>query len=483
MYRENYLESLRNELVQTVEKKLSPMALKYHYADVALENNIKWRPVVLVLGNYSSGKSTLINELLGGEIQATGQAPTDDSFTVICSGDQAASDPEGVRILEQRDGKVLLFDEQYPFKNLRKHGERFAAHFKLLKVSSPFLRDLALIDTPGMLDSSSERDRGYDYQQVIGDLAQVADLILVLFDPHKAGTIRETHLSLRETLPNRTFEDRVIFVLNRIDECSHLNDLLRVYGTLCWNLSSMTGRKDIPPIHLTYSDQSQQLTLSHDKKEYLHLLSNQRSELRSKILSAPRHRLDHLASYIETHGERIAHLVEALHSYAGLRWRYKIKFFIVGLFLSTLVGSGVWLVALNTTLFQNAGETAATLAAASVGIIFFVTLLGLEKSLFLPSFHRQRLSNLEDLTELATQARKDSWQAISHRVEHYLKISKGNISRARAKSDWGSIQKAYQNASQNARSALAELGRIRINGEGVQSQGIKDKSAKAIASE
>ena len=30
----------------------------------------------------------------------------------------------------------------------------------------------------------------------------LADLVLVMFDPHKAGTVRETHASLRETLPD-----------------------------------------------------------------------------------------------------------------------------------------------------------------------------------------------------------------------------------------------------------------------------------------
>jgi EH domain-containing protein 1 len=54
-----------------------------------------------------------------------------------------------------------------------------------------------------MLDSITERDRGYNYQDVIGDLAQIADLVLVLFDPHKAGTVREAHTSLRDTLPPR----------------------------------------------------------------------------------------------------------------------------------------------------------------------------------------------------------------------------------------------------------------------------------------
>lgn len=67
MYRENYINALRKELLEMVEKELTPVALRYGYSEVPLESNIKWRPQVLVLGNYSSGKSTLINEFLGGE--------------------------------------------------------------------------------------------------------------------------------------------------------------------------------------------------------------------------------------------------------------------------------------------------------------------------------------------------------------------------------------------------------------------------------
>jgi EH domain-containing protein 1 len=315
MHRDSYIESLRSELLDLVEEHLSPIALRYGYSEVPLESNIKWRPLVLVLGNYSSGKSTLINDFLGMKIQATGQAPTDDSFTVITYG-EPDHDPETVQVVETRDGKFLLNDPEYPFETLKRYGQRFAAHFRLKKVNSPFLENLAIIDTPGMLDSITERDRGYDYQEVIGDLAQMADLVLVLFDPHKAGTVRETHTSLRDTLPAKTFEDRVLFVLNRIDECASLIDLLQVYGTLCWNLSQMTGRKDIPPIRLTYSAHAMATPpgeLGQDL-DYLRYLANQRTELKEAVLQAPRYRLDNLATFVETHGERLSHLLEALVS-------------------------------------------------------------------------------------------------------------------------------------------------------------------------
>ena len=195
MYRENYIRSLRTELLSLVEDYLTPIALRYGYSETPLETNIKWRPLVLVLGNYSSGKSTLINEFLDADIQGTGQAPTDDSFTII-TYDSEQDNGSRRRVTEERDGKFLLNDPEYPFESLKKHGQRFISHFKLKKVNSPFLRTLSIIDTPGMLDSITERDRGYSYQDVIGDLAQIADLVLVLFDPHKAGTVREDRKSV-----------------------------------------------------------------------------------------------------------------------------------------------------------------------------------------------------------------------------------------------------------------------------------------------
>jgi len=460
MYRKNYIESLRNELVEAVQKNLSPVAIKYHYSDVPLEGTVKWRPIVLVIGNYSSGKSTLINELLGGDIQETGQAPTDDSFTVITSPDSGNNDDASpISTVDERDGKVLLNDEQYPFSILKKHGDRFSSHFRLKRVNSPILEQLAIIDTPGMLDSVSEKDRGYDFQQVIGDLAQTADLILVLFDPHKAGTIRETYESLRKTLPASTFEDRIVFVLNRIDECANLNDLLRVYGTLCWNLSQMTGRKDIPMIKLTYSDefasQNQRLKNSQD---FLHLLKNQRDELKQRVLDAPRYRLDHLTSYIEVHGVRLAHYLEALNLYSKKRFLYKLKYSVNSLVLSILLGGVSWLFIISSSNFGSLSEVAIIAAAAGIGICSLIAMLLLLRVQFLPTFHQSTLKNLDELTECPTQARKDSWNAIKAKVFHFLSYNHGVFSSNGLRSEWKSVVRLCEKSSSEARKALAEIG-------------------------
>ncbi len=455
MYRNNYVDALRQELVNSVATELSPAGLKYGYTRVPLEASIRWKPIVLILGNYSSGKSTLINELLGGTVQATGQAPTDDSFTVITGSQGLADGP--IKVVESRDGKALLHDPTFPFEALRQHGDRFSAHFRLKRVNSPILADMAIIDTPGMLDSLAERDRGYNYQDVIRDLAQLADLVLVLFDPHKAGTVRESHESLRETLPRSTFEDRVMFVLNRIDECASLPDLLRVYGTLCWNLSQMTGRKDIPTIHLTYSASAVggQIPAGRD---YLRFLQNERDAVKNSILQAPAKRLDHLASYIELHGTRLCHYLESLATYQRLRRRFWVRSLFT-CFMSSLLLAGIGGF-FAPEFGVSLGDIDQTRLAVGLALLAIGTTIGawVVSRIMLPAFHRNRLALLDKLTPLDNQSRRDSWMAIRGLVLSRLSSPEGVRSLGRSRAAFRQVQASYVKRSAEARQALAELG-------------------------
>jgi GTPase SAR1 family protein len=416
---------------------------------------------VLVLGNYSSGKSTLINEFLGGYIQPTGQAPTDDSFTVI-TYDDSVPDEGIVQTTEERDGKFLLNDPEYPFETMKKHGQRFASHFRLKKVNSPFLKSLAVIDTPGMLDSITERDRGYNYQEVIGDLAQLADLVLVVFDAHKAGTVREAYISIRETLPSRTFEDRVLFVLNRIDECTSLNDLLRVYGTLCWNLSQITGRKDIPMIRLTYSKHAAVGSAGQSQSDtsFLPHLENQREELKQAIFQAPRHRLDHLATFVETHGERLSHFLEALVNYRkGLRM-FRLKHAVTGLFISLLCGGSAAFALMITNLLPAVDQRMLMGAGGVVALIVLFIWMTLFLRYASSGFHRKRLNDLDSLTHIENQTRRDSWGAVRDLLFVYLKKTAGRFSLRQVKREYHEVRLVYERGSRDIREALNELSTI-----------------------
>ncbi|MFO7930226.1 MAG: dynamin family protein [Thermodesulfobacteriota bacterium] len=462
MYRENYINSLRLEMVEMVRDHLSPVALKYGYADVPLESTIKWRPLVLVVGNYSSGKSTLINEFLGANIQAVGQAPTDDSFTIL-TFDENSSENDPVRTTEERDGKFLLNDPDYPFEILKKHGQRFASHFRLKKVNSPFLRNLALIDTPGMLDSVTERDRGYDYQDVIGDMAQLADLVLVLFDPHKAGTVREAHTSLRETISARTFEDRVLFVLNRIDECSSLTDLLQVYGTLCWNLSQITGRKDIPPIHLTYSSRAagDSEYKRSEARIFLYLLQNQRKKLKEGILEAPQRRLDNLASFIETHAERLDQLLEALAAHRGRLRNFRFKAGFIGTVLGLACGGTAAFAGAAAAILPPAPEPVTVASGIGVFALFLIIWFFGPMRIAARLFNRRSLRRIDRMIPLETQTRLDTWQVISPVVYRYLQKTGGNYSLSSVRHEYENVHAIHEEGAREVRRALNELANMK----------------------
>lgn len=464
MYQENYINSLRAEMVSMVETHLTPVAREYGYSDVPLETTIKWRPMVLVLGNYSSGKSTLINEFLGADIQAIGQAPTDDSFTIITYDDKVP-DTENIRTTEHRDGKFLLSDPEYPFEILKKHGQRFAAHFRLKKVNSPFLKNLALIDTPGMLDSITERDRGYNYQEVIGDLAHLADLVLVLFDPHKAGTVREAHTSLRETIALRTYEDRVLYILNRIDECASLTDLLQVYGTLCWNLSQITGRKDIPPIHLTYSSRASRNPEPRENgsENFLSLLENQRKQLRTAVLQAPRHRLDNMATFVETHAERLNHFLEAILSYRSRLRQFRLKFNLLGFIIGLIAGGAAVFGGMNAGILGGPNDPVALIGGAGVAILFLIFWMMVPMRYIHSAFHRNYLKNIDQLIPLDTQTRRDSWQAVRDLVYNYLKKSHGRFPLYKVRDEYMSVNQVYEEGTREIRRALNELAGIEYN--------------------
>lgn len=454
MYRENYKSSLQSELYEIVKEKLTPVALKYNYSEISLEAGIMWKPVVLILGNYSSGKSTLINEYLGGSIQETGQAPTDDSFTII-SYDEALDLP--VQIIKKHDGNYLLNDPEYPFEKLKKYGQRFVSHICLKKVNSPFLKEFAIIDTPGMLDSISEKDRGYNYQDVIGDLARISDLILVLFDPHKAGTVQETYTALRETLPAATYEERVLFVLNRIDECASMTDLIDVYGTLCWNLSQMIGRKDIPAIHLTYS---KGISNTDEKSEYLKYLENKREKLKSTILKAPDYRLEHLATFVESHSENLTHFIEALINYKTRLKSFNVKFFIIAFILFLLAG-GLVIFELKISGFSFEIMTI-ELQGLAVGafLLLYTGLAAGVRRLFKGRLHKKQMDGLDNLTPLENQRRKDSWKAVRQNLVDYLEKYRGKFSLRSLIKDYQMVHEVNTADLRDIREALKELSGI-----------------------
>ncbi len=406
---------IQDDIQKKALTRLTPLFNRYGLDPEALESAMKWKSIVLVLGNFSSGKSTLINELFGTDIQRTGQSPTDDSFTIITA-------PAEGKTPKDIPGSALLNDDSLPFTSLKKYGEQFSAHFTMREVDSPHLKDMTIIDTPGMLDAITEKDRGYDYSGVIGELAKLADLVVLMFDPHKAGTIREVYETIRTTLPGSLSEDRIVFVMSRIDECDNPSDLIRSYGTLCWNLSQMTGRKDIPRIFLTFSP------ALADNLEAMSAWTNEREELKERVLTASSLRLNHILQHIDKQAHELKIVVEALTAFSSegkaILKRASINALAVGLFFFLFLD----IIIRELTGLPN--ETfISSLLSGSLNpanlVIPALGFLGVVSTMFFyfsraqfPRLRKKSAEMPDSLIILDTDYRKQLWQ----RMEGHIKI-------------------------------------------------------------
>lgn len=311
---------------------------------------------VLLLGNHSSGKSSFINYVLGREVQTTGVAPTDDGFTVIAPGDEDTD----------RDGASFIGDPTLGFSPLRSFGPAFMNHFQLKVRKDLTTNSLLLVDSPGMIDSPaalgsmyggafqraaaatsssapsaadrSTAERGYDFLRVTRWLAEQSDVILLFFDPDKPGTTGETLECLTTSLSG--MEHKLHIVMNKVDQFVHIHDFARAYGSLCWNLSKVIPRKDLPRIYTMFlppearpaaspapsvaadASSAAASSLSHALAE----LNATREEVMHAVHSAPERRVDNLitrahdaAALLRMHS---VVLEEARSQYATLRMRY-----------------------------------------------------------------------------------------------------------------------------------------------------------------
>ena len=272
-----------------------------------------------------------------------------------------------------------------------------------------------------MLDSVTEKDRGYDYLGVVGELARMADLIILMFDPHKAGTIKETYQAIRSTLPGTTGEDRVLYVLNRIDECDNVPDLVRAYGTLCWNLSQMTGRKDIPRIFLTFAAREGDLP-----PQGVESWVSERAELKRAVETAPTMRINHVFQEAERGVRELDLQAEALAAFKNkfaLRVQKGLK---IGLLISLLVfwfgdlllklAVGFPKTTLIGSIFSGPFDDR-VLVFPSLAAILILVLTGIIiNNLLFPRFKKSTLQDLDSLIPFETAYKRDLWRRVRSRV-------------------------------------------------------------------
>ncbi|GMH95443.1 hypothetical protein TrST_g9565 [Triparma strigata] len=209
----------------------------FHYAPYS-DSEIEAKPQVLLVGQYSTGKTTFISYLLGKKYPSAhiGPEPTTDKFIAVVHG---PSD----KVIK---GNSLTVVPELPFGGLSTFGAGFLNKFEASVTSSTLLESVTLIDSPGVLSGEKQRvNRSYDFATVVKWFAERSDLILLLFDAHKLDVSDE----FRDVIENlKPHDDKVRCVLNKADQISK-SQFVRVYGSLLWSMGKIFRTPEVSRVY------------------------------------------------------------------------------------------------------------------------------------------------------------------------------------------------------------------------------------------
>eukprot|EP00927_Polykrikos_kofoidii_P048060 TRINITY_DN42293_c0_g1_i1.p1 TRINITY_DN42293_c0_g1~~TRINITY_DN42293_c0_g1_i1.p1 ORF type:complete len:636 (+),score=107.13 TRINITY_DN42293_c0_g1_i1:65-1909(+) len=227
------------ESLQTLyREKLLPIEQDHlfhqFYSPELTDADFASRPMVLLMGQYSTGKTTFIRHLLQRDYPGlrVGPEPTTDKFVTVLHGDSDRVIP----------GNALVVDTSLPFTQLSHFGNAFLTRLECSKLNSPVLEGISFIDSPGVLSGEKQRiKRGYEFEAVVKWFSDRVDVILLLFDVSKLDISDEFRRVIHATRGN---DHKIHIVLNKADGVT-TQQLMRVYGALMWSLGKVIDTPEV----------------------------------------------------------------------------------------------------------------------------------------------------------------------------------------------------------------------------------------------
>ncbi|OZJ04525.1 hypothetical protein BZG36_03986 [Bifiguratus adelaidae] len=223
--------------------KIKPLEVTYNFeafhSSPLTYADISAKPLVLLIGQYSTGKTTFIKYLIENDYpgEHIGVEPTTDRFVAVMHGDEDRVIP----------GNAAAVDVNLPFRSLNRFGQAFLSRFQVSQTNSPVLENMTFIDTPGVLAGDKQTiDRGYDFTAAVEYFAERADMVILLFDCNKLDISNEFKSTIRAL---RGQEEKVKVVLNKSDMVSQ-QELMRVYGAMMWSLGKVVQTPEVMRVYI-----------------------------------------------------------------------------------------------------------------------------------------------------------------------------------------------------------------------------------------
>ena len=200
----------------------------YFHREESHATRTPWWPLISILGIYSAGKSSYINNFLQYNLQSTGIQAVDDKFSVICyTRDKKERILPGLAL--DADPRFPLYKISLAIEEVAKgQGEHIDAYLQLKTCPSEFLRGKILIDSPGF-DADDQRTSTL---RITDHIINLSDLVMVFFDARhpETGSMRDTLQHLVKATVNRRDSNKFLYILNQIDVTANEDNLEEVFA-------------------------------------------------------------------------------------------------------------------------------------------------------------------------------------------------------------------------------------------------------------
>ncbi|XP_062561151.1 uncharacterized protein LOC134225218 isoform X2 [Armigeres subalbatus] len=232
------------DLKKTYDTAIKPLETLYKYRDLSNRHfgdpEIFSKPLVLFMGPWSGGKSTILNYLTHNEYTPnsvrTGAEPSPAYFNILMHGDEP----------EVLDGTQLAAD--WTFSGLQKFGQGLLDRLRGHKLPNKLLERVNIVEIPGILEVRKQVSQYFPFNDACQWFIDRADIIFLVYDPSKLDVGPETEAIL-DQLKGREYQTRIL--LNKADQVKP-EELLRVQGALIWNISPLMSSAQ-PPVMYTVS--------------------------------------------------------------------------------------------------------------------------------------------------------------------------------------------------------------------------------------
>lgn len=193
----DYIEMLKNGAKELIAKEV-------------IHSNQIAKAEVAVIGDFSSGKSSFINSIIGKNLCPVGAGATTSSITTFNYSDE-------VKILINGDEI-----SQSEYENLAKHNDpNTKSKAYDIKYFYPFesFRNVVLYDTPGFSNAGNLDNGKSGDTKLTMEKAKAVDVLLVVIDIHQGSITDELKKRLLE-IKNQNKDAYFIAVLNKADKKS-----------------------------------------------------------------------------------------------------------------------------------------------------------------------------------------------------------------------------------------------------------------------